>query len=130
MQRETVFYIKSSSGGSYEVSTSVEGSNSKIKCSCKAAKNFTLCKHVSAILENDVSMLFDPSQSKELAVLHSSLAEIGLVQIYQQMAAEISNIEAAQKRELAPINKEAKRIKSLYSEQRKNAKQGFMILIS
>lgn len=69
------FLVKSSSGDSYLVDFAVIGARVRVFCRCQAGKNKTLCKHVTALLARDHSILADATQSESLtAILESSEA--------------------------------------------------------
>lgn len=62
---------KSSSGESYEVEFSAQDSDIRIFCHCQAGVLHRMCKHKQALIEGDVSMLFDSSQTPLLLEIHS-----------------------------------------------------------
>lgn len=90
---------KSSSGNPYDVSVSIDGGVTSIRCVCAAAGQNQLCKHVRAVYLNDSTMLHDDGQFPLLDAVAGALSETTFFERLGAYEAELNEIER-QKRSL------------------------------
>lgn len=89
---------KSSGGEPYEVKLHLDQENVFVKCSCRAGIFGKICKHKTAILSGDESILFDPSQSDDLAQIQERIKDTELPALSAKLEAARADVEKAKRR--------------------------------
>ena len=103
---------KSSSGGSYDVEFLSENESFSVHCTCKAGIVGNLCRHRRGLLMGDETMLVDPSQSGDLAIVVEWGRRVGLDRI-------LRTLETCEE-EFSRASKEVTNLKRLIEEGLRN----------
>ncbi|MFO1489010.1 MAG: hypothetical protein U1F65_11085 [Verrucomicrobiota bacterium] len=104
---KTSLLAKSSSGEPYKVEFSSNGSELRVFCHCPAGVLHRMCKHKQALIDGDVSMLFDPTSSEQLLQVRSSPEFKVLMKSLEVYFQQLKEVEKA-KSELEKREKEIK----------------------
>jgi len=89
------FNAKSSGDEPYQVTFIFDNGTLAITCSCKAGIFGKLCKHKTALVTGDSSMLADPEQSESLKELLNQIPATAYPELIDQMhSAELKADEA------------------------------------
>jgi hypothetical protein len=109
---------KSSSGEPYNVEFSSDGTSIRVFCHCQAGVLRQMCKHKSALLKRDFSILFKSEQSALLSEIHA-LPEFTALKIQTELFEQkLKEIEVAK-------NELSKKEKAIKAEFARGLSQGF-----
>lgn len=103
-----VLLAKSSSGDPYRVEFLKEDDNVLIYCSCKAGSMGQLCKHKTAFIQGDTSMLFSNDDELNLSNAQAWVAESKLTHILRRFESDVAELEKAK----IDIEKRIKKLKA------------------
>src|ERR1700749_1690737 len=99
---------KSSSGDPHKVEFSAVESTLRIFCHCQAGVLHRMCKHKQALIDGDVSILYDSNQAALLSEIHSWPQFNNLKKEFENFTAELAKIEKA----VLELDKKEKTIKA------------------
>ena len=88
---------KSSSGGSYDVEFTYEGGVLIVKCSCRAGIFGKLCKHKTALLKGDKSMLYDSIQKDDLTQVQEWIEQSNYPGLFRRLKDAERQLQEAKK---------------------------------
>jgi hypothetical protein len=115
---QTTLLAKSSSGEPYKVEFSSDGTSLRVFCHCQAGVLRQMCKHKSALLKGDLSMLFKTEQSALLAEIQA-LPEFARLKVQTELFEnKLKEIETAK-------NELSKKEKAIKAEFARGVAQGF-----
>ena len=92
------FLAKSSSGEPYKVVFYFKEDVLTARCGCQAGKHRQLCKHIVALLNSDVAILYDSAQAKELSVIDNFVKQVGCRELIMQYADIAKEMEVLDKK--------------------------------